>query len=218
MRKLSIEYVKSYFLNEGYTPLFDEYISNKKSLKVMCPVGHIIYMKFNNFKNMGNRCSRCRYLGENNPFYGKTHSDKSKKRISKALVGRFCGKNNPFYGKKHSKDTKRKIGDNRKYFIGEKHPNWKGGISFEPYCPIFFDKEYKEAIKKRDNHICQNPYCYRVGALLSIHHIDYDKKNCGPENLITVCRSCNSRANSEREWHIAWYQTIMNHKYGYTYK
>ena len=40
--------------------------------------------------------------GENNPFYGKTHSEES---ISKILDNRrtYDGQNNPFYGKKHDK-------------------------------------------------------------------------------------------------------------------
>lgn len=219
MKKLSIEYVKSYFLNDGYTPLFDEYISNKIPLKVMCPKGHICYIKFNSFKDNGNRCFRCRYLGKNNPFYGKTHSDESKDKMSRSLTGKFCGKDNPFYGKKHSDWSRGKISKELTgKFCGENHPNWKGGISCEPYCPAWSDKEYKGSIKERDNYMCQNPYCYRGGSKLHVHHIDYDKKNCGPDNLITVCGSCNTRANKDREWHTAWYQTIMNHKYGYVYK
>ena len=52
---------------------------------------------------------------------------------------------------------------------------------------------------------------------LSIHHIDYDKKNCHPSNLITVCIGCNGRANTDRDWHKSWYQTIMSKKFGYKY-
>lgn len=102
--------------------------------------------------------------------------------------------------------------------LGKNNPNWSGGYSYKDYCPIFFDKEYKEVIRSRDNYECQNPYCYKKAKRLNIHHIDYDKKNCGPDNLITLCVGCNGRANKDRDWHIAWYQTIMNHKYGYNYK
>lgn len=42
--------------------------------------------------------------GNNHPFYGKHHSDESKKKIS----DRFLGENHPFYGKSHpTKGTKR---------------------------------------------------------------------------------------------------------------
>jgi len=95
---------------------------------------------------------------------------------------------------------------------GENNPNWRGGKSTEPYCPVWSDKEYKIYIRKRDNNICQNPYCFHTTKKLSIHHIDYNKKNCHPSNLITLCVSCNSRANKDRSWHQKWYQTLMNKK------
>lgn len=46
--------------------------------------------------------------GESNPFYGKTHSEESKEKISKAASKRI-GDKNPFYGKKHTKETLEKI-------------------------------------------------------------------------------------------------------------
>ncbi len=93
---------------------------------------------------------------------------------------------------------------------------WKGGISCAPYCSDW-TKEYKEFIKSRDGYICLNPGCYKEDNMLSVHHIDYDKLNCSFSNLITLCRSCNSRANKDREWHKAWYQSILTKRYGYTY-
>ena len=42
--------------------------------------------------------------GENNPFYGKTHSDEFKQKLSEALTG----ENNHFYGKTHSDEFKQK--------------------------------------------------------------------------------------------------------------
>lgn len=93
---------------------------------------------------------------------------------------------------------------------------WKGGISFEPYC-FDWTKDLKKFIKQRDDYKCINPDCWGTDDVLSIHHINYNKKSCGPDNLITLCRSCNSRANSDREWHMLWYQAIMYMRYGYKY-
>ena len=39
-----------------------------------------------------------------------------------------------------------------------------------------------------------------IGKNLSVHHIDYNKKNCKEANLITVCQQCNIRANSNRAY------------------
>jgi len=113
-----------------------------------------------------------------------------KKRISKSLKGKVV-----------SYETRLKMSR-------ENNPNWRGGKSFEPYCSDW-TSEYKEYIRGRDNNKCQNPYCYCKNSVdLTVHHIDYNKKNCAPENLITVCRSCNSRANKDRKWHTAWYKAV----------
>ncbi len=50
-------------------------------------------------------------------------------------------------------------------------------------------------------------------ARLVIQHIDYNKKNCKLSNLITVCSSCNGKANGNREWHTAWYKAIIHRRY-----
>lgn len=96
---------------------------------------------------------------------------------------------------------------------GENNPNWKGGITHEPYAPIWIDKRFKAGIRERDNHTCQNPECRRNSNILNIHHIDYDKENCEPENLITLCQSCNGRANFNRDFWEAGYREIIRRKY-----
>ena len=100
---------------------------------------------------------------------------------------------------------------------GENHPMWKGGISIEPYCDAWADKEYKEDIKERDDSMCMNPDCWNTSETLCLHHIDYDKKNCSPSNLITLCASCNARANFSRENHALYYQDLMTEFYGFEY-
>ena len=116
--------------------------------------------------------------------------------MSVARQGKWSGEDNPKY--------------NKGYLIsGPNNPSWKGGISCEPYCFEWSSKEFKDFIKERDGYSCLNPDCWKTSRRLSIHHIDYNKKNCDPSNLITLCTSCNSRANKDREWHTSWYQTIM---------
>jgi len=116
-------------------------------------------------------------------------------------------------GKKRSEETIRKIKENHADMSMERNPNWRGGISFEPYCADW-TREYKEYVKGRDGYKCLNPDCWQTFKELSIHHIDYNKKNCGPSNLITLCNSCNSRANTDRDWHEFWYKAIIYRRYG----
>ena len=45
-----------------------------------------------------------------------------------------------------------------------------------------------------------------VGKSLTVHHVDYNKENCYKENLITLCMSCNIRANYNRGYWIEYYK------------
>ena len=64
-------------------------------------------------RNVNKYCSReCYYkskIGENNPFYGKTHSEETKKKLSNDPRLSHPGESNPFYGKTHSEETKELI-------------------------------------------------------------------------------------------------------------
>lgn len=89
-----------------------------------------------------------------------------------------------------------------KYRSGSKSAAWRGGISFQPYPPDF-QKQLKELIRYRDGYKCQICSCSEIEnmAKLSIHHINYNKNDCNPENLISLCRRCHSITNRDRdEW------------------
>lgn len=157
---------------------------------------------------------------------GQKCSLEVKQKISKTLKERGCSKQekNPRWkgGKPKciicgkilsSYDAKKCSGCYRKaiiaskasfkkgQFAGSKHYNWKGGISREPYG-FDFNKELKELIRKRDLYKCrkcgapQEEFVKR----LPIHHIDYDKKNNNPKNLITLCQKCNPEVNYSRDY------------------
>jgi len=82
---------------------------------------------------------------------------------------------------------------------GERNSNWKGGISLLPY-PFIFNGVIQGQIRERDNNICK--LCGKLQSLesrkLSVHHIDYNKDNCQFNNLLTLCRRCNSLVNGNR--------------------
>ncbi len=135
----------------------------------------------------------------------RKHSEEFKEMLSE----KNSGKNNPFYGRKHTNETKRKIA------VKLSGPNclfWKGGIAYEPYCDTWGDKDFKEDIKERDNHQCKNPDCWGTSDKLCIHHINYIKKNCHPDNLITLCISCNARANQDRDYWESLYSSLIRQK------
>lgn len=51
-------------------------------------------------------CQTCNRLGENNAFFGHSHTDAFKEKLSKDRRGTRTGISNPFYGKQHSEKTK----------------------------------------------------------------------------------------------------------------
>lgn len=136
--------------------------------------------------------------GKNNPFYGKNHSDDFKQKMSKIKSGQRSYDQNGYA--KQRKNTPKK----------EQHPNWRGGVSYGDYCSKF-DKKLKEQIKERDNYRCQ--ICAKENVKLHIHHIDYDKQNSNETNLISLCNSCHSKTNFQREAWIIFFAPIMEKIY-----
>ena len=53
-------------------------------------------------------------IGEKNSFFGKKHSEKTKKNWSIKRKNHFMGEENAFFGKKHSDKTKEQIRNSRK--------------------------------------------------------------------------------------------------------
>lgn len=187
-----------------------EYLLNKKTIKeiailVSCSWGVIDYY----LKKWGipirniSEGKKGRKIGPQSEEHKRKRSEsmlgrkQTKEHIAKLSLSRRK------YSIVHCKDCKKQLKSHfskrcrecyQLFKKGKNHPNWKGGISKFGY-PIIFNKELKEKILKRDNYKCQ--LCPSEH-LLSIHHIDYNKRNCSDKNLITLCRKCNSKVNFNR--------------------
>lgn len=104
----------------------------------------------------------------------------------------------------------------------EKNPAWLGGKSFEPYSPEF-NKEFKNIVRLRDNFCCLNcglseqKQVVLIGKKLTVHHMDYNKKNTCLINCCTLCSRCNVLANKNRDAWIEYYRGKLNKLYGYDY-
>jgi len=159
------------------------------------------------------RCIKCNQLfqvGKNNGRYIN----------GKCLIESFCIDCNKklnflavYYG------IKRCHSCSRKEYLKDptKHPNYIDGRSLTPY-PTEFNSKLKDFIRDRDNHICQNPDCNctekQNRKALDVHHIDYNKENCLPENLISLCSICNVKANYNRDYYYALFSYIINQLVG----
>ena len=87
---------------------------------------------------------------------------------------------------------------------GDKHYNWKGGKSKEPY-PFEFTKDLKSYIIHLYH--CQCQLCFTSKDLV-VHHKDFNKNNLYLYNLINLCRSCNTKVNFNRE---IWMTILEKH-------
>jgi hypothetical protein len=153
--------------------------------------------------------------GKNNPMYGITHPketiiiirEKSKITIDKKhqtdkwlnVICDWCGNKfhkSPYHICNLNFCDAKCLGNwcsvNKR---GNKNPNWKNGLSNEPYG-LEFTSKMKEVIKYRDNYKCR--MCKSDNHLV-VHHIDYNKYNNEERNLITLCKSCHGKTNGHRE-------------------
>lgn len=135
---------------------------------------------------------------------GKIVSKETRLKMSESKKGVRAG----MLGKKHSKETLKKISDNRKgKCAGDKCHFWKGGISPTPYTSDW-TRFLKISIRERDNYSCRICGEKQGDIAHHVHHIDYKKENCNPDNLITLCIKCHGKMNVNREYWINYFKYI----------
>lgn len=142
--------------------------------------------------------------GEKHHMYGKSHSEETKKKMVDAAKLR-SHENHPWLGRKHSEQSREKMSVAASKRIGERNPAWRGGISRGPYCSGWevLAREYKSYDDGCMYHMCEK----RSENLVS-HHIDYDKQNCHPSNIITLCRVCHGYTTGNREWWTSYFKAL----------
>jgi hypothetical protein len=121
---------------------------------------------------------------------GKCLSKETKRKISEAHKGKIF-----------SKEHRKKLSEAQK---GEKCRFWQGSIWNNPYSVDWTD-DLKRAIRKRDRYTCR--ICNKEPTVC-VHHIDYDKLNCNPNNLITLCSRCHAKTNYKRNFWIQYFKNI----------
>lgn len=152
------------------------------------------------------KCVNCKIVFEHKPSKKRTYCSK-KCQFDHLII--LIKKKESLWNKprKHSIESRKKMSLAQKgkpipKMQLENHPNWQGGKSFEPYS-LEFNKHLKKEIRKRDNYTCQQ--CRHkekdLKRKLSVHHIDYNKKNNSPNNLISLCVVCHAQTNYDRnDW------------------
>lgn len=147
-----------------------------------------------------------------------------RKKISEAGKGRCPSKETREKmslwqkGKPKSPETCAKLSEYR----GERASNWKGGVSFEPYC-VKFDEPFKERCRNFFGRVCVE--CGKTedenGKNLSVHHVNFDKMTCCNDKIplyVALCQSCHAKTNYNREyWEKHFSDLISEIYYGCCY-
>ena len=140
---------------------------------------------------------------------GHKFTDAQKAKISVAGMGRPC-----------KPETRAKLSASNS---GEKSANWKGGLSFEPYCPKWND-DLRRRIRAFFDHRCvlcgkpQNENITKTGRTVKLHchHVNYSKSACcdgEPVHFAALCHSCHSHTNYARERWEAMLHRIIDEIY-----
>jgi len=154
-------------------------------------------------------CSKCDKQLEPSAYYVKTLM------CQECYLQTIKDKNHPNYkgGKPHCIDCGEKLNqyDHKRCWkcyiewsqIPENNPAYINGTSYLPYPSEWH--LIRKIVRERDNFTCQK--CNKFGK--HVHHIDYNKKNCNENNLITLCLKCHIATNSNRNYWYAYFKYIM---------
>ena len=207
------------FKEFGYHPKDLKPFSHKKIVVKCDDCGKIRIIKKALYRNF---CGSCKQKGKRNHRFGKTPSHETKNKIIDGNKGkkrseeirlkmheaqskRFKKNKPPMLGKHHTEETKKKMSKiHMGLHLGDKSPNWRGGISFEPYC-ILFNDEFKERVREYFGRCCYicNKNEIENGRKLDVHHVTYNKETCCDDSIplfVPLCLSCHMKTNAHRKF------------------
>ena len=157
-------------------------IREKRKLQIMAPVSEETKLKIS-LANKGKK--------------------KSEEHIKNLKIARSKITVKPMLGKHHSEETKAKL----RLIRGDKTSRWLGGKSLEKYSGDWTNT-LKMSIRIRDKFVCKICNKKQENKMHHVHHTDYNKFNCNPNNLITLCKSCHAKTNGNRKYWINYFKNI----------
>jgi hypothetical protein len=144
----------------------------------------------------------------------KTHtwSEESRRKLSESKKGKPGHRK----GIPHTEESKKKMSVAQSKRKGPKAANWKGGISFEPYC-IKFNNEFKERVRAFFGYKCVECGVSQTDKCLAIHHVNFNKKACCDDTIplfVSLCFICHGRTQGNRDYWEKHFTNIINEQYG----
>lgn len=150
------------------------------------------------------------HKGKKQPHIGVPRTEESRNKMSMARIGHVV-----------SLETRSKL---REAHSGEKANNWRGGVSFEPYCPkwnnylrrrirSFFDNRCVVCGKPQSENLTASGRIYQ----LHCHHVTYNKAACcdgKPVHFAALCNRHHNMTNFDRERWASMLHRIIDEIYG----
>ena len=137
------------------------------------------------------RCAQCAHKPENNGMY---------RGVAKAITCADCGKQRKWWPRPDIREPVRCTACKGKEYIGDKNPNWKGGITGANKklrnSPQY--AAWRQDVFARDGFTCQ--WCGQVGGDIHADHIEpfaiaVDLR-FDVDNGRTLCRPCHLQTES----------------------
>ena len=181
------------------------------------------------------RSQKKRFANQEHNLRGWKHTDSTRKRMSDSARKRWADTEerqrqserakryimaNPEVRERASEITTRLWQDleyRSKVIEKQSGPNssaWQGGKSFEPYSTDF-KTSIKERVRNRDNLTCVMCGKGEIlnGRKLDAHHMDSDKMNTDPSNLVSICRSCHNKLKGRRAIELEFILATKSNEY-----
>ena len=125
---------------------------------------------------------------------GRKHTPETVEKIRKLKTGVVVSEET----RKKMSDSQKRIGNKPPLHTGEDCHLWQGGITKKKYT-VDWTNKLRISIRERDCYQCKICGENQGDKAFPVHHIDYNKENCDPKNLITLCVSCHAKTNVNRD-------------------
>ena len=155
------------------------------------------YYPPHNRKCCSKRCQSTYFSGEGNPFYGRSHTDETKQRVSVSRKGKCVGNQNA-KGYRHLDSAKKKIAEaskrlwreNREKMIASLPRGIKHHFTKDPSIRRY--RQNFTPLQRREWTGTECTYCGATEALELDHIIPvFDGGTRRKSNTQTLCRGCN---------------------------
>lgn len=214
-KKLSYDYVKSYFEQNGCTLISTEYINNYTPLEYTCSCGATSTISFDAFRR-GQRCRKC-----GNKKISKSKIKLTLDEVKEIFKSQGCTLlSNEYLGIDYAMEyicvcgnkSKIRLADFRRGVrckvcqkkkmrnmrLGSRNPAWKEEklhIERQKDRSLDIYRTWRYRIFQRDNYTCQ--ICNQRGNKLQAHHLESFASNkelrIALNNGITLCKSCHKK-------------------------